>query len=83
MNPLMNAIGGQPTNTGNIQQIKRMMNMFKSIQNPQEAMNQLAKQNPMVANILQISNGDLKGTFYKMCQEKGVNPDEILKQLQN
>ena len=83
MNPLMNAIGGQPTNTGNIQQIKRMMNMVKSIQNPQEAMNQLAKQNPMVANIIQMSNGDLKGTFYKMCQEKGVNPDEILKQLQN
>lgn len=83
MNPLMNAIGGQPTNTSNIQQIKRMMNMFKSIQNPQEAMNQLAKQNPMVANIIQMSNGDLKGTFYKMCQEKGVNPDDILKQLQN
>lgn len=83
MNPLMNAIGGQPTNTGNIQQIKRMMNMFKSIQNPQEAMNQLAKQNPMVANIIQMSNGDLKGTFYKMCQEKGVNPNDILKQLQN
>ena len=83
MNPLMNAIGGQPTNTGNIQQIKRMMNMFKSIQNPQEAMNQLAKQNPMVANIIQMSNGDLKGTFYKMCQEKGINPDDILKQLQN
>ena len=82
MNPLMNAIG-QPTNNGNIQQIKRMMNMFKSIQNPQEAMNQLAKQNPMVANIIQMSNGDLKGTFYKMCQEKGVNPDDILKQLQN
>lgn len=83
MNPLMNAIGGQPANNGNIQQIKRMMNMFKSIQNPQEAMNQLAKQNPMVANIIQMSNGDLKGTFYKMCQEKGVNPDDILKQLQN
>lgn len=83
MNPLMNAIGGQSTNNGNIQQIKRMMNMFKSIQNPQEAMNQLAKQNPMVANIIQMSNGDLKGTFYKMCQEKGVNPDDILKQLQN
>lgn len=83
MNPLMNAIGGQSTNTGKIQQIKRMMNMFKSIQNPQEAMNQLAKQNPMVANIIQMSNGDLKGTFYKMCQEKGVNPDDILKQLQN
>lgn len=83
MNPLMNAIGGQTTNNGNIQQIKRMMNMFKSIQNPQAAINMLANENPMIANILQMSKGDLKGTFYKMCQEKGVNPDEILKQLQN
>lgn len=82
MNPLMNAIG-QPTNNGNIQQIKRMVNMLKSVQNPQAAMNELAKQNPMVANILQMSNGDLKGAFYKMCQEKGVNPDDIIKQLQN
>ena len=82
MNPLMNAIG-QPTNNGNIQQIKRMMNMFKSVQNPQEAINTLAKENPAIANIIQMSNGDLKGTFYKMCQEKGVNPDDILKQLQN
>lgn len=83
MNPLMGAIGGQPTNNGNIQQIKRMMNMLKSVQNPQATMNQLAKENLMVANIIQMSNGDLKGTFYKMCQEKGVNPDDILKQLQN
>lgn len=83
MNPLMNVIGGQPVNNGNIQQIKRMMNMLKSVQNPQAAMNALAKQNPMVANIIQMSNGDLKGTFYKMCQEKGVNPDDIIKQLQN
>lgn len=82
MNPLMNAIG-QSTNNGNIQQIKRIINMFKSVQNPQAAINQLAKQNPMVANILQISNGDLKSTFYKMCQEKGVNPDDVIKQLQN
>lgn len=83
MNPLMNAIGGQPTNTSNIQQIKRMMNMLKSIQNPQAAINTLAKENPAIANIIQMSNGDLKGTFYKMCQEKGVNPDDIIKQLQN
>lgn len=83
MNPLMNAIGGQPTNTGNIQQIKRMMSMLSNAQNPQAAVDMLAKENPMIANIMSISKGDLKGTFYRMCQEKGVNPDEILKQLQN
>lgn len=83
MNPLMNAIGGQPTNTGNIQQIKRMMSMLSNAQNPQAAVDMLAKENPMIANIMSISKGDLKGTFYRMCQEKGVNPDDIIKQLQN
>lgn len=78
MNPLMNMIGGGQ-NMGNIAQIKRMMNMLQTAQNPQAALQQLAQQNPMIANIMQ--SGDLKSTFYRMCEEKGVNPDDILNQL--
>lgn len=78
MNPLMNMIGGSQ-NIGNIAQIKRMMNMLQTAQNPQAALQQLAQQNPMIANIMQ--SGDLKSTFYRMCEEKGVNPDDILNQL--
>lgn len=78
MNPLMNMIGGGQ-NMGNIAQIKRMMNMLQTAQNPQAALQQLAQQNPMIANIMH--SGDLKSTFYRMCEEKGVNPDDILNQL--
>lgn len=81
MNPLMNLIGnGQNAgSSGNISQIKNMMNMIQTAQNPQAALQQIAQQNPMIANIMQ--SGDLKGTFYKMCEQKGVNPDDILNQL--
>lgn len=78
MNPLMNMIGGGQ-NMGNIAQIKRMMNILQTAQNPQAALQQIAQQNPMIANIMQ--SGDLKSTFYRMCEEKGVNPDDILNQL--
>ena len=80
MNPLANMIGGQSAgNAGNIAQIKRMMKMLQSAQNPQAALQQLAQQNPMIGNLMQSS--DLKSTFYKMCEQKGVNPDDILNQL--
>lgn len=78
MNPLMNMIGGGQ-NMGNIAQIKRMMNMLQTVQNPQAALQQLAQQNPIIGNLMQ--SGDLKSTFYRMCEEKGVNPDDILNQL--
>lgn len=82
MNPLMNVIGNN-NNFGNLAQIKRMMKMIQGIQDPNAAIQMLAKQNPMIAQILSANNGDLKSTFYKMCEEKGVNPNEILNQLQN
>lgn len=83
MNPLLNAISPQGGNLGNITQIKNMMNMLKMAQNPQVAVEKLANENPMIKSIMSMNNGDLKSTFYKMCREKGVNPDDIIKQLQN
>lgn len=85
MNPLINMMGGQPTNNTitNLPQFKRMMSMLSNAQNPQAAVDMLARENPMVANIMSISRGDLKGTFYRMCQERGINPNDILSQLQN
>lgn len=81
MNPLMNMIGGGQNmgGIGNLAQIKRMMNMLQTAQNPQAALQQLAQQNPMIGNLMQ--SGDLKSMFYRMCEEKGVNPDDILNQL--
>lgn len=82
MNPLMQVMGGAPA-AGNpaIQSIKRMMGMYRAAQNPQAVLQQMAQQNPMVGQIMQMSRGNLKDTFYQMCQQKGVNPDDVLAQL--
>jgi hypothetical protein len=34
-----------------------------------------------VMNYIQQNGGDPKAAFYKMAQERGVNPDDILSQL--
>lgn len=81
MNPIMQMMGGQTANPA-IQSVKRMMQTFQAAQNPQAALAQLARQNPMVGQIMQMSKGgSLKDTFYRMCKEKGINPDDILNQL--
>ena len=77
-----------PTKTqlpSNLANVKRMMNAFKGISNPQQMMATMMNQNPQmkdVMSLVQNSNMSPKDLFYKMAQEKGVNPDEIIKALQ-
>lgn len=80
MNPLIN--NNQNFNNAGMQSLKRMFDMAKNAQNPEQIMQSLAKQNPMVGQIMQNSGGDLKGLFYKLCEERGVNPNDILKQFE-
>lgn len=70
-------------NTENMQSIKRMMNMYRAAKNPQEALQQMAQQNPMINGLMQIGsqNGGLQNTFYTMCKEQGVDPNVILNEL--
>ena len=61
-----------------------MANMMKSMQNPQAMINQLSQNNPQVKevmNLIQNSGKSPKDLFYQMAQEKGVDPEEILKML--
>lgn len=77
MNPILQTLGNQ-----NLGQIKSMINMVKSAGNPQAMMNQLIQTNPQIRNVMNYVNqngGDPKRAFYQMAQQKGVNPDEILK----
>jgi len=66
---------------GNVQQ---MANMMKTMRNPQATLNQLSQSNPQVKELmtmLQSSGKSPKEMFYQMAQEKGVDPEEILKML--
>ena len=69
----------------NIAPLKQMMNTIKSAQNPNLALQQMASNNPQIKQVMDYvskSGGDPKAAFYALAKEKGVDPDEILKQLQ-
>lgn len=68
--------------SGGFAQLKEMMQMLNSAQNPQAALNMLAQKNPQMAQVMSLVHGkNPQEVFYAMCQQKGVNPEEILSQL--
>lgn len=83
MNPLMQGMGMTSGVTQQaIQQVKRMMTMFRAASNPQQMLMQAAQQNPAIGTVMQMCNGkNPKDVFYEQCQKMGVNPDEIINQL--
>lgn len=74
---------GSGLNMQAIQSAKRMMNTFRAAKNPAAALQLMAQQNPQIAGILRLCGpGGLKNSFYQMCREQGVNPEDVLRQLQ-
>ena len=66
---------------GNVQQ---MANMMKSMRNPQAMLNQLSQNNPQVKQLMtmiQSSGKSPKDLFYQVAQEKGVDPEEVLRMI--
>lgn len=79
----LNPNTGGGLNMQAIQSAKRMMNTFRAAKNPNAALQLMAQQNPQIAGILRLCGpGGLKNSFYKMCREQGVNPEDVLRQLQ-
>lgn len=67
-----------------MQNIRQMMGMINSAQNPQQMMNQLISGNPQMKQVMDIVNqcgGDPRTAFYKLAEQKGVDPQEILNML--
>ena len=54
--------------------------MFKAVNNPQQMVNQMINNNPQVKQIID-QYGDPKTAFYKLAEQKGINPDDILNML--
>lgn len=61
----------------NMKQAKQMLNMLKSMGNPQALLENALKQNPQLADIVKSSNGDYKKAFYTYAEKLGINPEEI------
>jgi len=60
------------------------MQTVKSAGNPQMMLNQMIGQNPQIKQVMDYVNangGDPKTAFYKLAEERGINPDEFIKQF--
>ena len=60
------------------------MQMLSGNNNSQAMLQMLAAQNPQLRQVLdyvQQSGGDPKEAFYKLAQEKGVDPNQIINML--
>lgn len=81
-NPILQALRSSQPN--NLSQIKNMMNIVRSSGNPQAMLQSMIQNNPQLKQVMDVVNksgGDPKAAFYKMAEEKGVNPEEILSML--
>lgn len=81
-NPMLQAL--RSTQNSNLTQIKQMMNMVRSAGNPQAMLQSMIQNNPQMQQVMDIVNqsgGDPKAAFYKMAEEKGINPDQVLSML--
>ena len=73
-----------PSLRANIGQIKQLMNICKNANDPQAMLYSMVKQNPQMKSaidLIQQSGGDTKALFYKLAEQQGVSPEEILNAL--
>ena len=82
-NPIMSLLG--KTNPA-MQTISQMVGMLKAAQNPEAAFSQMSSNDPRIQQVMQYVNqngGDAKTAFYRLAQQRGVDPNEILSQLRS
>lgn len=71
-----------PLLQSNTNQLKELYKMMQN-GNPMQVFQQMAMRNPNMKPIMNmINNGaNPKDLFYQMCNQRGINPDEFLKNI--
>ena len=62
----------------------QVFKMLSSANNPMEMFMQMAGNSKELQTVMQMvreNGGDAKGLFYKLCEQKKVDPESILSQL--
>lgn len=76
MNNLYNQLNRGISSQNN--NLKQMIDMFKSSNNPQMLLQNMLRSNPRVQQLIQQCDGDPKTAFYNLARQRGINPDDIL-----
>lgn len=65
-----------------VESFNRMANMLSGAENPNQAIENFAKVNPMASQIMSICNGgNFKDVFFNECRRRGLDPVSIANQL--
>ncbi len=69
-----------PMNSNRMGQIKNMIGMFRNSNNPMQLFQQMAMTNPQMQPIMnRIRQGqNINDIFQEVCQQRGINPQEIM-----
>ena len=73
-----------PLFKGNLGQVKQLMTICKNANDPQAMLHSMITQNPQMKSaidLIQQSGGDPKTAFYKLAEQKGIDPNTILDAL--
>lgn len=64
-------------------QLQNIYKMLTQSQNPMQLFRQMAVRNPQMQPIVNMLNGGYspQQVFNSLCQQRGVNPEEFLKQI--
>lgn len=68
----------------NMQPIRQIMQMVRGAGNPQAMLESMASTNPQMRQVMDVirqSGNDPQKAFYAMCEQKGVDPQQILDAL--
>lgn len=67
----------------NMNQVKQIYNMLRYSNNPTQLLNQIATQNPQLLQAINLvkSNGNYEQVFRNMCEERGINADDFIRQI--
>jgi hypothetical protein len=89
MNPLFNKMAQTSQQASQpqipkaaIAQVRSMMENLSMLQNPMQAIQKVAGQNPLLGSVMSlIGRRDPKQAFYEECQKQGVDPNVIINAL--
>ena len=63
-----------------LSQMQNMVNTIRGAQNPQALLQNMVQNNPQINEAIK-KYGDPQTAFYKIAEERGINPDDVLNML--
>ena len=82
-----NSVGNAQANSvgaGGIGNIFNLIGMLKGSSNPMQMLQTMSQTNPQIKQVfdyVQQNGGDAKSAFYKLAEQNGVDPNNILNML--